>query len=241
MTHRYLRPGWWIARLAGAAENVLPPRWTISVLAFASLLDGEPELRTLRRLVPRDQLAIDVGAAQGVYTWFLARYARRVVAFEANPASAVRIRRRIPRATMHTCALSDREGEAELRIPIVRGLPLTGWATVEPRNRHLTLAVDGYETIHVSMRTLDSFALENVGFVKIDVEGHELAVLRGAEETLRRCRPVLLFEADDRHNPGVVGAVRSFLGNLGYEMRPARSAGMWVGKPVEVAMAGCAA
>ncbi len=55
-----------------------------------------------------------------------------------------------------------------------------------------------------------------VGFIKVDVEGHELDVLRGAEATLRRDRPALLVESEERHRPGAVAAVHGFLGSLGY-------------------------
>jgi hypothetical protein len=67
------------------------------------------------------------------------------------------------------------------------------------------------------LRTLDSYALEDVGFVKIDVEGHELAALRGAEQTLRRCRPLVLVEVEDRHRPDAVSSVRAFMATMGYE------------------------
>ena len=54
----------------------------------------------------------------------------------------------------------------------------------------------------VQVRTLDSFELDNVSFIKIDVEGHEEAVIEGARGLLLRNRPVLLVESEDRHNPG---------------------------------------
>ena len=67
-----------------------------------------------------------------------------------------------------------------------------------------------------------------MGFIKIDVEGHELAVLRGAERTLARCRPTLLLEAEDRHRAHAVETVRAFLAGLDYALTPALSPGMWL-------------
>ena len=65
---------------------------------------------------------------------------------------------------------------------------------------------DTVETIRVPLRTLDSYNLSNIGFIKIDVEGHELDVLRGAEVTLRRDQPNLLIEIENRHAPTRCGA-----------------------------------
>jgi hypothetical protein len=70
--------------------------------------------------------------------------------------------------------------------------------------------------VPVQTRTLDSFALEHVDFMKIDVEGHELAVLRGASETLARHRPWLVVEAwEDHREP-----VKQLLAALDYDLRP---------------------
>jgi hypothetical protein len=53
---------------------------------------------------------------------------------------------------------------------------------------------DADEPLAFEMRTLDSFELDNVGFIKIDVEGAQLLVLMGAEETIKRNKPVMLVE-----------------------------------------------
>jgi FkbM family methyltransferase len=47
---------------------------------------------------------------------------------------------------------------------------------------------------HVEMRSLDGFGLDDVDFLKLDVEGYELFALKGAQATLQRCRPVVLIE-----------------------------------------------
>jgi len=185
-------------------------------LAWATRVSAEPELALLANIVPADCLAVDVGAADGVYTWYLSRLAASCVAFEANPRSADRIRRRVPRATIHACALSEAEGEAMLRLPIVNAVPYAGWATIEPENTFAAVASDGVEALKVPMLTLDSFALQNVGFIKIDVEGHELAVLYGAAETIRRWRPTILIEVEDRHRSGAVASVYAWFREAGY-------------------------
>jgi hypothetical protein len=77
--------------------------------------------------MPREAVAVDVGAAKGVYSWFLARYARECHARDPAPGSA--------RASMHT-------GELELRIPIVAGVPNFGWATAQPTNTFAAYPID---------------------------------------------------------------------------------------------------
>lgn len=57
----------------------------------------------------------------------------------------------------------------------------------------------GFGTVSVELRTLDSFVLEEVGLIKIDVEGYELEVLKGAVETIKRCNPILYVEDDVEH------------------------------------------
>jgi len=67
----------------------------------------------------------------------------------------------------------------------------------------------------VAVHPLDCWELDQCQFIKIDVEGMELDVLRGAEATIRRCRPVLYVE-DDRESAH--GALVAYLEQLGYDM-----------------------
>ena len=75
------------------------------------------------------------------------------------------------------------------------------------------LVPGGFGTIQVPMTTIDSYGFENVGLIKLDVEGYELEALKGAVETIKRDRPILYVE-DDRDNKR--DALRSFISSLGY-------------------------
>ena len=63
---------------------------------------------------------------------------------------------------------------------------------------------------------LDGLALDDVSAMKIDVEGAEQEVLRGALDTLRRCHPVLSIEIEERHRAGSTRDVPELLRTLGY-------------------------
>jgi FkbM family methyltransferase len=160
-------------------------------------------------------MAIDIGAAEGVYAWHLMRIASGVAAFEPNPESAARLRARLPDVDVHAVALSDRHGEAQLRVPLTHSVALGGLGTLEDANDFQGHYCET-RSIEVPARTLDSFALAPLGFMKIDVEGHELAVLRGAERSILRDRPTILVEVEDRHRPGAAASVTSWLAAHGY-------------------------
>jgi FkbM family methyltransferase len=153
---------------------------------------GEPELAVLEKLMRRGGTAVDVGANQGFFAFALSEIADRVVAFEPNPDYALFARVMLRgRASVHRLALSDRPGRASFRVPIdhdgtVLHLAgsLKGTHAQFPRTR----------TYEVAIRTLDSFALADVRFIKVDVEGSEREVLDGARMTIARDRPPLLLE-----------------------------------------------
>lgn len=164
---------------------------------------GEQEIHVLSQLVDPDRFAIDVGVHEGIYSRHLAKLCRGVIGFEANPVSAAFCQAALGKlAAIHNYALSDAPGMAKLRVPVSEeGRAETALGTAAPTN---SLGGRSSREIEVSAARLDDFQLPPVGFIKIDVEGHEEAVLRGAEATIARNRPVLMIEIEERHNPGAL-------------------------------------
>lgn len=163
---------------------------------------------------------IDIGAngGQSAFEFARLRSDANIISFEANPDNLkdLELARRLigPRYSYHNVALSDRSGEAVLHVPIVGNTPVPGEASLEAGLLDEVQDRIGKITSilkrPVSLRTLDAFALAP-DFVKIDVQGHEPAVLRGMEQTIKAHRPAIMIERGADFD-----AVREFLVKAGY-------------------------
>ncbi len=163
---------------------------------------GEPELRLIRHLVAPGSIALDVGCSVGMYTAEMARYAAKVIAFEANPAVAAFTARVVPRnVEVVNVALSSERGTARLVVPRnPNGKSISELGTIDADNPAHGVAAD---QVDVAMKRLDDFAIRDCSFIKIDVEGHEEAVLDGTSQLIAQ-RPILLAELDEGIKPGTV-------------------------------------
>lgn len=174
------------------------------------------EVNLLPLLVQAGETVCDIGANHGLFTFFLLRQRVRVLAFEPNPRMVrilkIRFADAILRGDLYLfdSALSDAEGQATLHVP-------KGFSPLGTLDGALA-AQEGLEMedLPVPLRRLDSIVREPVSFIKLDVEGHEVRVLRGAEHLLRACQPTLLIEAEERHRPGAVASVQAILAPFGY-------------------------
>jgi FkbM family methyltransferase len=177
----------------------------------------EQELHVAPLLCDKDKTSIDIGAAEGIYTVHLVHHSRNCLAFEPRLTKATELQEMFEHLSLpvqvETVALSDVQRDATLRVLASD----EGRSTIERDN---TLEdPDGSERYEITVptRRLDDYDLTSVGFIKIDVEGHELPVLRGGAGTIERCRPIILAEIEERHKPNAIHDVSKFLANLGYE------------------------
>ncbi|MFF1272865.1 FkbM family methyltransferase [Streptomyces marokkonensis] len=204
--------------LAARAAAFLPRR-LVAATARAVYPRFEPELSRLADMCPPDcDTAVDVGGWYGPWTRRLAGRARRVVTLEPVPHLARLLTASAPpNVRVIRAAASDRPGIARLWLPPDDGGD-RGVSSLVRRDIHGS-------ALDVTCVTLDELGLRDVGFIKIDVDGNESAVLRGATGILARDRPALFVELESRIQP--IAPVVTYLSMLGYDgwVLPA---GTWV-------------
>ncbi len=180
----------------------------------------EPEIYLVRALRSQNiDTVIDVGANTGDYALEFSRIARRVVAFEPNPACVREVEDlKLANVDVVAAGLSGAAGSLELNVPTLNGKPITGEAfigDVADRPAHLD-----YKRFAIDVMRFDDYwksaPQSRIDLVKIDIEGHELAMLKGASEVIERYAPVLFVEIESRHN-AAWRAVFDFLGERGDE------------------------
>lgn len=195
---------------------------------------SEHDLVVVERLVAAGDAVVDVGANIGVYTIALARRVGpvgRVYALEPVPPTFEILSSNVRRlaagnVTVWNRAASDSERVVRMQVPAypeggdnyyesrITDRP-TGGAT---DRRDGPSAGRWYEVEAARLDALLGGLERPVRFVKIDVEGHELAVLRGAAALLRRDRPALLVEVsgDPDAEGGAAHELFALLASLGY-------------------------
>ncbi len=166
-----------------------------------SIPDFEACLQRLyERLLAPGDIAIDAGAHTGRHALPMARRVHpggRVHAFEPLPFCRAELLRAIGTETpglrstlvVHPEALGERDDEADFVVAV----DLPGYSGLRPRTYDAPTRI---ERLPVPVRRLDGLLadLTALTYIKIDVEGGELGVLRGATELIGRFRPVVSFE-----------------------------------------------
>jgi FkbM family methyltransferase len=195
-------------------RKILPPSATISLMAITNYRNGEPEIKLLQSLVDSHKNSIDIGANKGIYTYFLARLSRQVFAYEPNPELANFLNKSTPsNVNVYAIALSNQPGEAVLSIPLVNNFLYDQLGSLKDKANQQT-----GKTYEVPLERLDDRQHSNIGFIKIDVEGHEEAVLDGAYNLLTTQRPNILIEIEQKHHPDRdISEIFAKIINMGYE------------------------
>ena len=186
----------------------------------ADIRDTELLVALMERVLEPDSDCLDVGAHAGSVLAQMVRLAPRGrhVGWEPLPDFAEDLRRRFPDVEVRQAALSDAPGEREF----AHVLADPGWSGFVARPAP---GDEEVERLTVRVERLDDALPEGVrpAFVKIDVEGAEEQMLRGAVETLGRHRPVIAFEhglgSADHYGTTPESVHRRLTGELGYEIK----------------------
>jgi FkbM family methyltransferase len=204
-------------------EEIAPKLW-LSLNILRQNPNFGPEYWLLPKLCSKQSIALDIGGNRGWFAYYMARLSKKVHVFEPNPICLSALKRyKTANMIIHEFALSDRTGIAKMRFDPNN----TGIGTIEAANSLTNNSgIRKIVELDVAVKTLDGLNFSDVQFIKIDVEGHEPAVLRGAKNLLRVSRPALLLELELRHNPAVFEEVWRVLDPLGYQMKCCTKAGL---------------
>lgn len=180
------------------------------------------ETRAMQAFLKKDDIAIDVGANKGSFLPALAKAVPhgQVFAFEAQPElgdylARILVAAKIGNVTVIPKGVSDHAGTLQLSIPGDSGPSPGASFEVTVADKHSQC-----RTVDVPVCSLDEYftgETAHIGAIKIDVEGHEFKVLRGAEHILKTHRPIIVCECEERHlGLGGVQQLLDYLKGLGY-------------------------
>ena len=145
----------------------------------------------IRYLIRPQCVAIDGGAHKGIYSFVLAKHCREVHAFEPNPIMYRYLRKAVPKGVIcHEAALGDVDDTVA-----TLALPIDGGRFQHTRGSLVEQGANEVVSLDVRVRAIDGLGVSEVGYIKLDIEGAELAALKGAQVTIERDRPVIQLEA----------------------------------------------
>jgi len=149
------------------------------------------EKHLMKYMVPRHHgCFIDIGANVGMWTRFVAKKGYKVYAFEPSPVPYRYLKmlaKQFSNVNVYPYALGENNCRAKLNVH-----KSSGHNSLVFQRRDFS----GIQII-VTVRTLDSFKFKNVGLIKIDTEGYEVPILKGAQRTIRENKPRLIVEVHD--------------------------------------------
>jgi FkbM family methyltransferase len=164
---------------------------------------------------------VDIGASWGLFSYHLARLvggAGTVFSYEPHPMNKPVLEKLVkarPNVRFRPVAVSDLAGSADLQVPVFGSRHVTAQSS-------LAHGFDGQRGVRVekvsvpTVRLDDEIGGRRVGLVKIDVEGHEMSVLRGASVTLGEYLPPMLIEIEQRHLDCSIKDVFVEIEDIGY-------------------------
>ena len=185
----------------------------------------EKELEIIKKFSDKSKDALDIGVYRGVYSFQLAKYFNFVHSFEPNPLLFPYLNKNLKKILnniqLYNYALSDSNGDTKLKLPIrsesifknnIEELYQLGAASIHPNNKF-----NDFKEVIVRKKKLDDLKLVNkIGFIKIDVEGHEIEVINGAKETIKNNMPILLVEIEERHTQSSVIESINYINKFDY-------------------------
>jgi FkbM family methyltransferase len=163
------------------------------------------DIKVFKQLSNPQKVCLDIGANIGNLTLFFCKFFSHVYCFEPITSLCELLERRFQgcNVSVENCALGRNRSESYLHIPIVRNKRIETRSSLIVDFQDKSIwgeKVNDVAKIKVLVQKLDDFKIDNIGLIKIDVEGFEMEVLEGAYETITRNLPNIFIEIEQRYH-----------------------------------------
>jgi FkbM family methyltransferase len=179
---------------------------TLEHLTWKSIMHKniENEILLIKYFMNKDFTFIDIGANLGQYLYVTEKIVNKknIHAFEPHPALNKRLAKIFKGINIHPFAISNNNENTTFKIPFLKDREIHTRGTL--KTDYIDSIATTYKLIDVKVVKLDSIAsklnLQKNSFIKIDVEGAEIEVIEGANETIKIYKPIMLIEIEQQHH-----------------------------------------
>jgi len=176
--------------------------------------DQRFECLALKKFLLPDDTVLDIGCNKGSYLWTLSRAVPKgkVIGFEPQPMLFNYLQKQtsglfLRNVKIEGLAISNSSSTARIFLPISEQTSPS--ASLEENLSETQANSYIVKTISINEYCANKSSLGNIRAMKIDVEGHELSVIKGGSEIIKKHRPLIVCESESRHLPN--GNVAEFL------------------------------
>jgi len=185
----------------------------------------EPELFLIKDLIKKDDICFDIGSYHGEYIYQIEKYTnpKNIYAFEPIKSQYKVLKKLFKKSNIFNIALSDSKKNAKIKVPILNDGQIS--FTRSKLNKEIVEDNEvNFLSYNISCDTLDNFCINNkidmINFIKIDVEGSEFDILKGGYNTLKKFKPIMIIEIEDRHHQNDrINEIFKFIDSIGYEIK----------------------
>lgn len=202
-----------LSKVKHHAKKYLPTKYKLPITVFYHKINStlDPEIKCIIDIKKNKRRFLDIGSNIGVYSYIFSKYYKNVDAFEPIKSETLSLKKsKIKNIKVHDLALSNENNQREIYFPSLNNEHIFSLSSIDNKNK--------YENkLLINTKKLDDFKFDDVDFIKIDVEGHEQNVIEGGLETIKKNKPLLLIEIEQRHLQDNIQDVFNKIINLGYK------------------------
>lgn len=180
----------------------------------------EYEMLLIPYFLAPNSIFFDIGSNIGSYILVASKsiVPSQIYAFEPIPELNKRLKVLFPETHVHLLAISNANTTTQFKIPKINHTHFLTRGTLN--TNFVEENEQSFKIIDVQTITLDHFCneqkVQHIDLIKIDVEGHEYAVIKGALKTFEAFKPILIIEIEQRHHTENIADIMSHIKQLGY-------------------------